>query len=182
MQLNFPLHLWGEVAAWWQLLSWSPLAATRGSKDKVTWLELVIDFELSTGVNCAHPDKVTGWGEKAVMLRQVVKLILSARGGGPKELHNLYGEDKNVYTLAPFGKKEAAGLRRRPKFVDESTPKAVARNAWTWACDPQETPIQKHTVNYSGFTRGCFKDSSARQALAAACSSSFEAAGHSVPS
>ena len=147
----------------------------------MTWLELVIGFELSSGVNCSHPDKVTGWGEKAVTLRQVVKLILSARGEGPKELHNLYGEDKNVYTLAPFGKKEAAGLRRRPRFVDDSTPKAVARNAWAWACDTEESPIQKYLVSYSGFTRGRFKDLSAKQALAKTCSSLGEAAGHSEP-
>ena len=68
-----------------QKLIWSHIAVGRAARDKVSWLELVVDLELATGINCAPPDEENStWGEKTVLLRQVVKLILTMRGGGPE--------------------------------------------------------------------------------------------------
>ena len=51
--IDFPLHLWGEVGSWWSRLSWSDRQP--GLLRGVTWLELLADFELTTGVNCIRP-------------------------------------------------------------------------------------------------------------------------------
>ena len=56
LTLNIPWWLWDPVNWWWAKLRWTPKNdrnnterhKQRGVYKQVTWLELVIDFELAT--------------------------------------------------------------------------------------------------------------------------------------
>ena len=88
--LTFPLHLWQEVGAWWQKLSWSPISTMEGQghSHQVSWLELLVEFELHTGVRCceANACPMPSWGERAKLLQKVVTQVLKVRGDGLKDL------------------------------------------------------------------------------------------------
>jgi hypothetical protein len=157
IRIDFPLHLWSEVGNWWSQLKWGEQNA--GQLKGVTWLELVADFEIATGINCKKPQKETTWGGRAEMLRGIVKLILKVRGPGMGALETFFGTSKRITALAPFGAKFLSGLRRRPVFVaGEATIRAVAVNAWQWAVEEKVQRIQLHDISYKNFKRGNFKD------------------------
>jgi hypothetical protein len=71
----------------------------------VTWLELVTDFEIASGINCKRPQGNETWGARAELLRGIVKLILKIRGKGAGEMETYYGTSKRITALAPFGAK-----------------------------------------------------------------------------
>ena len=136
--LDFPLHLWNEVGSWWQKLSWSPISSIRGQghSRQVTWLELLVDFELYTGTRCcdASASPLPTWGERASLLHKVVNKVLRVRGDGLKDLRINYGFSYAVSTLAPFGEARLKGLLRRPRFASgDATNRAVAKSCWEWA-------------------------------------------------
>ena len=106
--IDFPLHLWGEVGQWWERLEWSD--RNPGLLKGVTWLELVADFEIATGVNCIRQHSNTTWGARAELLRGIVKLILKVRGTGAAEMETYYGTSKRITALAPFGAQFLGGL------------------------------------------------------------------------
>ena len=164
IRIDFPLHLWGEVGNWWGQLKWGE--RNPGQLKGVTWLELLADFEIATGVNCKKPQGEATWGSRAELLRGIVKLILKVRGPGAAEMENFFGTSKRITALAPFGAKFLSGLRRRPTFVaGEATIKAVAVNAWQWAEEGKKERIQLHSISYQNFKRGSFKCKEAREIL-----------------
>lgn len=132
IRLDFPLQLWGEVGNWCEKLKWGDRQP--GQLKGVTWLELVTDFEIAAGINCQRPQGKDTWGERAGLLRGIVKLIVTIRGKGASELDTDYGSSPRITALAPFGARFLSGLCRRPQFVaGDATAKAVAVNAWQWA-------------------------------------------------
>ena len=131
IRLDFPLHLWSEIGTWWQKLRWGPKLP--GHLNGVFWLELLVDFELSTGVDCKQPQLTADWGKRAELLRSVLKLILKVRSPVPEALAATFGASRRISSLAPFGFQFLGGLTRRVTFVSKATPKGVAVNAWQWA-------------------------------------------------
>jgi hypothetical protein len=167
VRIDFPLHLWGEIGHWWSGLRWAD--RNPGLLRGVTWLELLIDFELSSGVNCMRPNTAATWGDRAEMLRSIVKLVLKVRGSGVQALEKDYGTSRRITSLAPFGALHLSGLLRRPVFVSGMAAwKASAVNAWQWAEEDKVARIQLHTVSYQGFTRGGAKLEEVQDRLAAA--------------
>ena len=97
----------------------------------------------------------TTWGERAELLRGIVKLILKVRALGSKNLEVEYGTSKRITSFASFGAIHLSGLSRRPVFASgEVAIKAAAVNAWQWAEEAKEKRIQLHVVSYKGFARG----------------------------
>ena len=128
---------------WWEKLKWGDRQP--GLLKGVTWLELVADFEIASGINCKRPQSDATWGGRAELLRGIVKLILTVRGKGAGEMESFYGTSRRITALAPFGAKILSGLLRRPVFVaGEATVKAVAVNAWQWAEENKAPIIQLH--------------------------------------
>ena len=120
----------------------------------VTWLELVADFELATGIDCKYPQNSACWGKRAETLRSVLKLVLKVRSPTKDALEKAYGTSRRITSLAPFGALHLGGLRRRPVFAAEATPKVVAVNAWQWAEEGKVQRLQLHEVSYKNFQRG----------------------------
>ncbi len=124
----------------------------------MTWLELVIDFELSTGVMRQRDTaNKANWGTRAVLLKHIIKLLMLVRGtrGNLMKLH--FGESKQTSSLASFGALKLEGLRRRPVFVKgEASTNCMARNAWAAGKANAEfnNKFQDHIVCYSGFSFG----------------------------
>ena len=116
------------MGARWSRLKWGPKQP--GLLKGVTWLELLADFELSTGIDCKFPQIPATWGKRAELLRSVLKLILKVRSPVAEALEVVYGTSRRITALAPFGVLHLGGLTRRPVFAAEATPKAVAVNAW----------------------------------------------------
>ena len=81
--LNFPLHLWNEVADWWQQLTWSSIRSDKGDgySHQLAWLELLVDFEVATGIRCcsANACPLPPWGERAKHLQRTVTQILKVK-------------------------------------------------------------------------------------------------------
>ena len=154
MRIDFPLHLWGEIGHWWQLLRWGDRSP--GQLRGVTWLELVTDLEIFSGVNCMRPSSIPStWGERAELLRGIVKFILKVRAEGSKNLEVEYGTSRRITSFASFGALHLSGLSRRPAFASgEAAIKAAAVNAWQWAEEAKVNTIQLHVVSYKGFARG----------------------------
>ena len=156
IRLDFPLHLWGEVGNWWEKLKRGD--RQQGQLKGVTWLELVADFEIASGINCKRPQGNENWGARVELLRGIVKLILTIRGKGAGEMEAYFGASRRITALAPFRAKNLSGLLRRPQFVaGEATIKAVAVNAWQWVEEGKAKIIQQHAISYNGFKRGAFK-------------------------
>ncbi len=123
----------------------------------MTWLELLVDFELYTGITCQTPskDEQSTWGQRALLLKKVVKTLLACRGGGPGALKKDYGCSNRVTSLAPFGQHYAQGLRRRAMFAaGKATHRAVGANAYTWAISNTGESLSKHLTDYTGFKLG----------------------------
>ena len=164
IRIDFPLHLWSEVGNWWGQLKWGERNA--GQLKGVTWLELLVDFELATGINCKKPQGEATWGSRAELLRGIVKLVLKVRGPGAGALETFFGTSKRITSLAPFGAKFLSGVLRRPVFVaGEATIKAVAVNAWQWAVENKEKRIQLHSISYINFKRGNCKSKEVEKKL-----------------
>ena len=158
INLYFPIHLWREVGAWWVQLRWGDRKP--GLLKGVTWLELLVDFELSSGVNCMQPQGKATWGDRAELLRNIGKFVLKVRSPQKEALETVYGNSRRITALAPFGALHLGGLLRRPVFVSgPAASKAIAVNAWQWAEEGKEKLLQKHKVSYTGFKRGSFKSS-----------------------
>ncbi len=162
IRITFPIRIWEAVSWWWEELRWSPRAENRPEDqihvDYITWLELVIDFELSTGVMCQRDTaNKANWGTSAVLLKHIIKLLMLVRGtrGNLMKLH--FGENKQTSSLACSGALKLEGLRRRPIFVKgESSTNCMARNAWAAgkASAEFDNKFQDHIVCYSGFYFG----------------------------
>ena len=84
IRLDFPLQRWGEVGNWWEKLKWGDRQP--GQLKGVTWLELVADFDIASGINCKRPQGNETWGARAELLRGIIKLILTIRGKGAGEM------------------------------------------------------------------------------------------------
>ena len=133
----------------------------------MTWVELVIDFELATGIRCASDfTESPTWSARAKMLKYIVKKLLEVRSLQAGDLKLWYGDHQpGVASLASFGLKLAAGLRRRPRFVHPQTLRCVGKNAYSAAeesttCPAKETDFGKLVPTFTGFRteptrRGC---------------------------
>ena len=98
IRIDFPLHLWGEIGNWWSKLKWGQRRA--GMLKGVTWLELLVDFEIASGINCKKQQDEANWGARAELLRGIVKLIIKVRGtGGTMEKIRHLPEDNCTGTL-----------------------------------------------------------------------------------
>ena len=159
---GFPLALWEPVAWWWSQLKWSARAGGRAegtlAEYQVSWLELVVDFELTTGRACDRdcPTK-SPWATRAKLLRVIVKALLTVRGDNWKDLPKAFGDGRKTMTLAPFGAGRLPGLQRRPAFVGGvATIRCIGSNAWAAArssaiAGDKFVDSGKHTTNYTGF-------------------------------
>ena len=117
----------------------------------VTCLELVADFELSSGINCMKPQGKATWGDRAELLRSILKLILKVRSPQKEALQTAHGTSKRITALAPFGALHLGGLLRRPIFVaGDAASKAIAAKAWQWAEENKVSRIQLHEITYTG--------------------------------
>lgn len=150
---------WCDLASgghWGSKLRWG--GHNPGQLRGATWLELLADFELASGINCMRPQSNTAWGARAELLRGVVKLILRVRGPGAAALGSFFCTSRRITSLAPFGAPFLSGLLRRPVFVDgEATIRVVAVNSWQWAEENKAKRIQLHNISYRSFKRGGFK-------------------------
>ena len=63
IRIDFPLQLWGEVGNWWGKLKWGDRQP--GLLKGITWLELLADFEIASGVSCKRPQSEATWGGKS---------------------------------------------------------------------------------------------------------------------
>ena len=156
---DFPLFLWAEVAGWWSKLSWSARKAGAEGRQlaEVTWTELLVDFEITTGAKCQKPngDEDESWGVRSLLLKKVVRAVLTARGGGPKAVDKHFGCNRRTTSLAPFGQHYLPGRDRRPVFAGgAATVKAVGVNACSWALSGSKEPPSKWKTNYQGFKLG----------------------------
>ena len=105
----------------------------RGVNKQVTWLELVIDFELSTGLRCQEDrSEERSWEEKAALLKKVVRSLAQARGTEKgNKMIKAYGDNRQVFTLGGFGAKGLGGLDRKPQFLSGlNAVHCIAMNAW----------------------------------------------------
>jgi len=166
--LDFPLFLWAEVADWWNRLRWTPRkTGPEGRlKSEVTWAELLVDFEITTGVKCQRPDgnEEESWGVRSLLLKKVVRALVTARGGGLKALDKHYGSNKRSTSLAPFGQHYLPGLDRRPVFAGgAATLKAIGVNACSWALAGSEEPLSKWKTSYQGYKLGQERSKELRQ-------------------
>ena len=127
------------MAWWWQKLQWSERAELRPagealSSTQVSYAELLIDFELTTGLRCSKDGQARdSWSERAKLLRVVLKILLNLRGGKGGGLHKFYGENRGrpSTSLAVFGAKRLPGLNRPPVFaLGLSAVRCIATNAW----------------------------------------------------
>ena len=117
IRITFPIRIWEAVSWWWEKLKWSPRAENRPEDQRqvdytITWMELVIDFELSTGVMCQKDtaDKAA-WGARAVLLKHIIKLIMLVRGTPGHLLKPHFGVTQQTSSLA------REDLRRRQILV-----------------------------------------------------------------
>ena len=168
--MKFPLHLWEEVARWWTTLRWSPIKTDKGEGHarQVSWLELLLDFEIASGTRCCEPDmvKTSSWGKRSELLHKIVVTLHKVRGGS-QNLKSAFGVSYAVSTLAPFGEPRLKGLLRRPRFAGgETTTRAIARAAWTWARSGATTPLSStQGTDFTGFRVGLEKSQQVRDAL-----------------
>lgn len=158
---DFPFRLWELVGWWWSQLKWSTRAESRSgprSLHEVTWLELAVDFELPTGTKCVTDfTQDLTWGARARLLKYIAKKLLEVRGLQTSDLRLWYGEHRpGVAPLASVCLKLAAGLRRRPFFLNQHTLHCVGKNAYVAAeacssCPAKESEFGQHVLNYTGF-------------------------------
>ena len=169
--MKFPLHLWEEVAGWWTSLRWSPIKIDKaeGHSRQVAWLELLLDFEISSGVRCCEPGavKTLDWGTRSKLLHKIVVTLHKVRGGGSQNLKNSFGVSYAVSTLAPFGEPKLKGLLRRPRFAGgETTTRAIAKTVWAWAQSGATTPSSSmQDTHFTCFRVGLEKSQQVSNAL-----------------
>jgi hypothetical protein len=164
LRVCFPLRLWEPVAWWWQQLVWTSRAELRPTgcslaSHQVTFLELLVDFELATGVICDRSQVArSSWDTRAKLLRVLIKNVIRLRGGkGWTNLAKSFGEQRAIASLASFGAKRLPGLGRRPVFVNRnSTIRCIATNAWAACKDAAgehdaSSKLGKAATCYAGF-------------------------------
>ena len=158
---SFPLRLWEPAGWWWSKLSWTTRSENRSglrSLHEVTWLELVIDFEPSTGPKCVteNSEDLT-WGGRARLLKYIIKKLLQVRGIRADVLKTWYGEHKpRVASLASFGLNAAQGLRRRPYFHHPQALSCIGKNAFfaelgCTSCPAKESEFGGYVLDFTGF-------------------------------
>ena len=146
----------------------------------MSWLELLVDFEVDSGLRCMQDEPVTpSWGVRAVLLKHIVKIMLIVRGKGPKTMDKHWGCTKRIASLAPFGCLELEGLLRRPAFAGGvTTTRAVARNAWTWASSKSSATLREFHTDYKGFhVGGNHKSEVINKVMAITTSTGFASSG-----
>jgi hypothetical protein len=179
-EINFPIRLWNPIAEWWSRLRWSEKYDRAAGRDitkaraTVTWLELVVDFELCMGLLCERdqPHRAT-WRERATLLRHILKLIHQVRTPRGADFDGFFGKNVAIPSLAPLGLRNQDGLLRRPSFLGGmQTVKCIARNAWSAAAlDAMGIFDCKHyIITYSGFKVGEFRNNFGLKVLDQICS------------
>lgn len=181
-RLNFPARLWEPVNWWLEQLRWSERDEVEDGKrliqKRTTFLELVVDFELATGVSCDYDEAEKGtWGERAMLLKKVIRSIVSVRG--PKHgttMKKLFGEIRLCSSLVAFGAGRMEGLRRKPEFFTrEAAIRCIAKNAWEVGelkgaaeANLQGKEFRQHKTSYAGFKCMNSYESTAIKRLSAA--------------
>ena len=147
-RLPFPWRLWEPAAWWWQQLRWTCMDSEReyGSSlasHQVSFMELVIDFEISTGFRCdRHNVQEHTWGTKAETLAKRIEMLTEVRKSSMGELKAGFGKSNKVTSLAPFGARNVVGLKRRPAFVaGMATIRCIATNAFRAGQKRAETGV-----------------------------------------
>ena len=154
----------GSFGNWWGKFKWGDRQP--GLLKGITWLELLADFEIASGVSCKRPQSEATWGARAELLRGIVKLIIKVRGTGANNFEVFFGASRRITNLAPFGANFLSGLLRRPTFVaGDATIRAVAVNAWQWTEEDKVKRIQLLEISYRNFRRGDFKRTEAEDLL-----------------
>ncbi len=138
ISFNYPGYYAEAVRWWWNRLRW-PVEAVRGEANgaatTVSYLEGVIDFELSTGFRLGL-DGACGstWAEKARVLAYIVKALARIHtitiNGARTTLQKALRPRGDVPSLTPLGAPVTSGYGRRPKWVSDKTPQVVAYNVW----------------------------------------------------
>ena len=140
------------------------------SLPRVALLELVIGFELSTGLRCQEDrSEERSWEEKAALLKKVVRSLVQARGiEKGNKLMKVCGDNRQVFTLGGFGARGLGGLDRKPQFVSGlNAVHCIATNAWR-AGDASGEFDRHAKADYRGYSSGKKITSKAILALKAA--------------
>ncbi len=135
---QYPAY-YAEAVHWWLgKLRWiasSSLASLSAAVSSVTQLELVIDFEMSTGLRLGMEGACeTSWSGKAHALVEMIKALVRIHtvylNGSKTTYKQAFQPRPNVSALAPLGAPAMAGYARRPVWVCERTPQVAAANVW----------------------------------------------------
>ena len=143
-EISFPRHLWQPVCWYFSELQWGPSHAGAGEVEhpwerQVTLAELVVDFELATGVKIVPVTAATEadvtWAGKCQIFRSMIKKVDRICGFSRGSLSSWAPFSKKVRTLSPFGFEFLQGLLCRPKFLCPRASWMIARNAYHAAED-----------------------------------------------
>ena len=97
-------------------LRWAERSACRTGGNKVSrqvsWLELLVDFELTTGMACQREleESKAKWSERAKLLRIIVNAMLKVKGIDWKTIQKGFGDGRAMSSLAVFGAYRLPGL------------------------------------------------------------------------
>ncbi len=125
-----------EAIKWWMAgVRWSDHWANRPDNRRsheytVSYLEMVVDIEASTGINI--PEK--GWHQKALKLasimRNIARIYTVQIGDVTSTWKDVMDPKPDLPPLTPLNAPRISGLSRRPRWMCGSTTEVVAANIW----------------------------------------------------
>ncbi len=125
-----------EAIKWWMAgVRWSEHWASRPDNRRsheytVSYLEMVVDIEASTGISI--PEK--GWHQKALKLaaimRNIARIYAVQIGSDITTWKKAMDPKPDLPPLTPLGAPRISGLSRRPRWMCSSTTEVVAANIW----------------------------------------------------
>ncbi len=138
LSFAFPVHYADAVRWWLNNLKWIVQGSTGSlppAASSVTYLECVIDFEMSTGMRLGLDGACsTTWSAKARALYYIIKALARIHtitiGCTEVGFKRAFQPKSNISSLAPLGAPVMAGFSRRPVWVCGRTPQVIAANAW----------------------------------------------------
>ena len=161
------------VRRWLNLLEWRPRTEDEHLNtpgNTITHLELLVDFELTTGIKIGDEGPTTlSWAERARLLGYYIKTIARVymvelngmKTGFTKAMRPIL----DAASLAPFGAPVLSGYARKPYWTHQGTPSAIATNVWkarqndiisseSAANRRNRSFAHRHNLNLSGYRLG----------------------------
>ena len=138
---------WKPLTKYFKVLLWAPYDNT---KPGVSFMELVVDYEVATGLSIIDPKKGnnTTWKQKEHRLKRFYKYICKAH---PEYDAPLPSRSMTHFTI--FGGHLFQGLSRRPVFLaKKATEEAIVKNITDFYATARNTlTIQVHHIlSYQG--------------------------------